>query len=90
MPVLIKTHRIMEDQLRNLAREEAEKVFSERYSSANQQPDFISVKDFQKIYGVSAPTMYRHINAGHLNLIKLGGKSFLKRKQAEALFIQVK
>jgi hypothetical protein len=81
----------MEDQIRELVRQEAEKIFSEKFKSlTNQSPDYISVKDFQKSYGVSAPTLYRHVNAGHLNLVKLGGKSFLKRKQAEALFITVK
>lgn len=80
----------MEDQFRTLAREEAEKVFSEKFASLNQTPELIPVKDFQKSYGVSAPTMYRHINSGHLNLIKLGGKSYLNRKQAQSLFVTVK
>lgn len=81
----------MEEQIRLLARQEAEKIFSEKFSSlTNQSPDYISVKEFQKTYGISGPTLYRHINGGHLNLVKLGGKSFLKRKQAEALFVTVK
>lgn len=81
----------MEEQIRELARQEAEKIFSEKFASVtNQKPDFISIQDFQKSYGVSAPTLYRHINNHHLDLVKFGGKSFLKRKQAEALFITVK
>ena len=80
----------MENEVRQIAREEAEKLFLEKFSSVPNEPEFISVKDFQKSYGVSAPTMYRHINAGHLNLIKMGGKSFLNRKQAQSLFVTVK
>ena len=88
---LIAKINFMEDQIRELARQEAEKIFSERFSTlTNHSPDFISLKEFQKSYGVSAPTLYRHVNAGHINLVKMGGKSFLKRKQAEALFITVK
>jgi len=80
----------MENEVRQIAREEAEKLFSEKFASLNQTPELIAVKDFQKSYGVSAPTMYRHINNGHLNLIKLGGKSFLNRKQAQSLFVTIK
>jgi len=80
----------MENEVRQIAREEAEKLFAEKFASINQEPEFIPVKDFQKSYGVSAPTMYRHINSGHLNLVKLGGKSYLNRKQAQSLFVTVK
>lgn len=81
----------MEDQIREFVRQEAEKIFSAKFATIiNQQPEHISVKQTEKEYGISAPTIYRRIEDGHLSLVKFGGKSFLKRKQVEALFITVK
>lgn len=81
----------MEDQIRELARQEAEKIFSEKFASINNhQSEHISVKQTEKEYDISAPTIYRRIDDGHLDLVKFGGKSFLKRKQVESLFIKVK
>lgn len=82
----------MEEQIRALARQEAEKIFAEKFESLalTKQPDHITVKDAEKTYNISAPTIYRRIEDGHLSLVKFGGKSYLKRKQLESLFVTVK
>lgn len=80
----------MEDQIRELARQEAEKVFAEKMAAISTQPEHISLKEFSKTYGISMPTLYRHIDAGHLHLVKFGGKSFIKRSEADKLFVEVK
>lgn len=80
----------MEDQVRQIAREEAERVFAAHAAAFNQQPEHITLKEVEQKYDLYGATLYRHINAGHLSLLKLGGKSFLKRSEVEKLFIKVK
>lgn len=80
----------MEQQLRELAREEAEKVFTEKFASLNQKPERIPLKLACKEFGFSEPTAYRHIEAKRLHLDKIGGKSYLRRSEIESLFVTVK
>jgi hypothetical protein len=83
----------MEEQIRIIARAEAEKVFASLFPQSlkpNPQQEYVSMKSFQRDYGISAPTAYRHVNNGHLSLVKLGGKSFLKKAEVDKLFIKVK
>jgi hypothetical protein len=80
----------MEEQLRELARQEAEKVFAEKFSALNQKTERIPLKVACKEFGFSEPTAYRHIEAGRLHLDKVGGKSYLRRSEIEALFVEVR
>ena len=80
----------MEQQIRELARQEAEKLINEKLAKFYQQPDHITLKEAKEKYDLYGATLYRHVGRGHLSLIKLGGKSFLLRKEVENLFVKVK
>lgn len=82
----------MENEFRALAREEAEKLFNERFKqfTASQQSEHIPLLDFCREKNVSPPTVYRRIDKGHLSLFKFGGKAYLKRSEANALFVRIK
>jgi excisionase family DNA binding protein len=88
----VKCTKVMENEFRQLAREEAQKLFDEKFSAlvASQQTENIPLKEFCRTHNVSEPTIYRAINRGHLSLVKFGGKSYLNRKQAYSLFARVK
>lgn len=81
----------MEKEFRALAREEAQKLFDEKFKSlvVPQQSEHVPLKQFCRDENVSEPTIYRAINSGRLSLIKLGGKSYLNRKEANSLFVKV-
>ncbi|MEX2234392.1 MAG: hypothetical protein WD824_19660 [Cyclobacteriaceae bacterium] len=80
----------MEDQIREIARQEAEKLFNERLATLSQKSNHITLKEAKKEFDLFGATLYRHVDKGHLSLIKLGGKSFLLRSEIEALFVKVK
>ena len=80
----------MEDQIREIARQEAEKLFNERFSKINTPPDHVTLKEAKEKYDLFGATLYRHVDRGHLSLIKLGGKSFLLRSEVEKLFVRVR
>jgi hypothetical protein len=80
----------MEDEIREIARQEAEKLFNEKFSKISQQSDHITLREAKEKYDLFGATLYRHVDRGNLSLIKLGGKSFLLRKEVEKLFIKVK
>ena len=80
----------MEDQIRELARQEAEKLFNEKLEKLNLRPEHITLKEAKDQYNLFGATLYRRVDEGHLSLIKMGGKSFLIRKEVEKLFVRVK
>lgn len=82
----------MVSEIRQLAREEASRLFDEKFKqfTASQQSEHIPLLDFCREKNISPPTIYRRIESGHLSLFKFGGKAYLKRSEANALFIRVK
>ena len=82
----------MEDIFRELARQEAEKLFNEKFSqiAVSHQSKHIPLLDFCRERNISPPTIYRRIDKGHLSLFKFGGKAYLNRAEADALFVRVK
>jgi len=79
----------MEEQIREIARQEAEKIFSAK-SLQKSKTKHISLKEANEEYDLRGATLYRKIDQGLLSLIKMGGKSFLLRDEVEALFVKVK
>lgn len=78
----------MEEQIREIARQEAQKLIEEKFASLQSRPsEYISTREAREEYDLFGATLYRRINEGHLTLIKRGGKSFLKRSQVEKLFV---
>lgn len=78
----------MEEQIREIARQEIEKFLNERLSKIHQ-PEHVTLKEAKEKYDLFGATLYRHVNRGNLSLIKLGRKTFLLRSELEALFVKV-
>lgn len=82
----------MVSEIRQLAREEASRLFDEKFKqfTSAQQSEHVPLLDFCREKNVSPPTVYRKIDKGHLSLFKFGNKAYLNRSEANALFIRVK
>ena len=80
----------MENEIREIARQEAEKLFSEKLSELKHNQNHITLDQAKEEYDLFGATLYRSVNRGDLHLYKRGGKSFLKRSEVEGLFIRVK
>jgi len=80
----------LEQEIREIARQEAEKLFIEKFSKLNQQDEHVSLKEAKEKYHLFGATLYRKIDNGYLSLIKMGSKAFLLRSEVEKLFVKVK
>jgi hypothetical protein len=78
----------MEEQIRQIAREEAERLLLERL--IERPKEFITLAEVKTEFDLFGATLYRYINRGEIHLYKRGGKSFLKRSEVEGLFTKVR
>jgi hypothetical protein len=80
----------MEQEIREIARQEALLLIEQKLASLNQKPKYVSLKEAKDDYHIFGATLYRKIDSGLISLVKVGGKSFLIREELEKLFVKVK